>query len=144
MSRSLRCALFACVVGVACSLQLSLRGKDAGPEEGSEAGGLPCGTYFNCPDCMRRPRCGWCVTRGETGAKLCQDSADRIVVCTGPQDDWIGQTPAGQLCPDTLHDGTSAGPKRERAKADGGIFTSERYENVSFWKGEKPRLGKRL
>ena len=79
---------------------------------------------FTCPECLGTKKCGWCETDGEK--PLCVDESDRGNNCDGSTDNWIGQSPPGQQCPNTLFSGTTLDPKSEPMANDigGGGFAA--------------------
>ena len=83
-----------------------------------------CDTVFTCPECLASKNCGWCETDGQN--PLCVSEADRAINCDGSKDNWIGQSPPGQQCPNTLFQGSTIDPKWENHADDigGGGFAS--------------------
>ena len=91
----------------------------------------PCDTVFTCPECLGSKNCGWCETDGEKS--LCVDESDRSNNCGGSKDNWIGQSPPGQQCPNTLFSGTTLDPKSEPMAGDigGGGFAASGRKSSS-------------
>ena len=100
-----------------------LGGHDSSPNKLGVQESL-CDTVFTCPECLASKNCGWCETDGEN--PLCVSEADRAINCEGSKDNWIGQSPPGQQCPNTLFQGSTIEPKWENHADDigGGGFAS--------------------
>jgi hypothetical protein len=80
-----------------------------------------CNSIFSCPECLNSNGCGWCVSnRGRPPS--CQFEYERDTACG---EDWIGSTPANQMCPNRLFDGSSASNKHETNKIEGGFGTDK-------------------
>ena len=109
------------------------RARDAATDRPTRPGenDTPCDTVFTCPECLGSKKCGWCETDGEK--PLCVDESDRANNCDGSKDNWIGQFPPGQQCPNTLFSGTTLDPKSEPMANDvgGGGFAASGRKSSS-------------
>ena len=102
----------------------------------------PCDTVFTCPECLGTKNCGWCETDGEN--PLCVAESNRNTNCDSSKDNWIGQSPPGQQCPNALFLGTTLDPKSENNADDiggGGFAASGRKssspQEIAEFKEEK-------
>jgi hypothetical protein len=94
-----------------------------------------CSKNMDCISCIHTPSCGWCDGGGD--ADVCIYESQKSVLCANRADDFVGQKPAGQNCPSTLFDGSSA-----LVKAESGFGASGRKEDKLNYPYSRPPLDK--